>query len=84
VRDGDVVVELNGKAVDSPGALTRMVAPLAPKTQATLKLVRDGKEVVARLQVGQRPDGNPVAQPSKDEPAPGSPRSRSSTRRSRT
>jgi serine protease Do len=72
LREGDVVVDFNGKAIDAPGTLTRAVGQLSPGVGAALKLLRDGKERTVRLQLGERPDApSTAARPPRggDEPA---------------
>jgi serine protease DegQ len=55
VRPGDVLVEVNGKAVPNPSAMLNVVAAVQPGTQATLKLLRNGDSVALKLTVGKRP-----------------------------
>ncbi len=74
LQDGDVVVALNDAPVDAPPALSRAVATISPGANVALKVLRDGKEVVVRFQVGERPDdGARASSPnSAPEEAPGS------------
>jgi serine protease DegQ len=55
VRPGDVLVEVNGKAVPNPSAMLNVVAAVQPGSVATLKLVRNGNPVALTLTVGKRP-----------------------------
>lgn len=68
VESGDVVVEVNGRAVDSPNALSRAVAAVEPGRKVELKVLRNGKERRLKVSVGerdaQRLDGAP---PSEEE-----------------
>jgi serine protease Do len=54
VQSGDVVIDLNGRAVDSPGALSRAVASVRPGGTAKLRLLREGKERVVEVKVAER------------------------------
>jgi serine protease Do len=67
VKPGDVVVSLDGKAVESSGALTRGVALVPPGQKVTLGLLRDGKETSLSFQVAKRPDEEELAQGGSDE-----------------
>src|SRR2546422_9611420 len=44
LKDGDVIVEFNGKKVSDNRHLRLMVAQTAPGTRVTVKAIRDGKE----------------------------------------
>lgn len=43
LKEGDVIVEFNGKKVEDNRQLRLMVAQCAPGTKASLKVIRDGK-----------------------------------------
>jgi serine protease DegQ len=55
VRPGDVLVEVNDKAVPNPSAMLNVVAAVQPGSMATLKLLRNGNPVALKLTVGKRP-----------------------------
>jgi serine protease Do len=61
VKAGDVVVAVNGKAVEDRGQLTRAVAAIAPGGKATLSLLRKGKKQEVVVTVGTRPDEEALA-----------------------
>jgi serine protease Do len=61
VKAGDVVVAVNGKAVEDRGQLTRLVAAIPPGGKAALSLYRDGKKQELTVTVGQRPDEDALA-----------------------
>ncbi len=61
VKAGDVVVSVNGKAVEDRGQLTRVVAAIPPGGKASLSLYRDGKKQDLTVTVGQRPDEEALA-----------------------
>jgi serine protease Do len=56
LKDGDVVIELNGKRVTDNRHLRVMVAQTAPKTKVTLKVLREGKEQLITATLGELPD----------------------------
>jgi len=56
VQAGDVVTALNGKAVDSSGALTRGVALIPPGQSADLTVVRGSDQKKFSVKVAQRPE----------------------------
>lgn len=56
VEPGDVIVSVNGKAVDTSGALTRAVSLVTPGDKVTLVLLRRGAEKTLTFPVAQRPD----------------------------
>jgi serine protease Do len=68
VEAGDVVLALNGRAVDSSGALTRGVALIPPGGNADLTVLRNGQKKQLSVKVAQRPeDENAVARGEFDE-----------------
>jgi serine protease Do len=54
-KEGDVVIEFNGKKVTDFRQFRFMVAQTAPKTKVTLKLLRDGKEKTVTATLGTLP-----------------------------
>jgi serine protease Do len=68
---GDVVLAINGKDVDSAGALTRSVSLVPPGGKVDVDLIRNGQKKKVTLVVGQRPDDEAVvgrAEGAEDEP----------------
>ena len=57
IRQGDVVVAINGTAVDTSRALIRTVAGVPPGQAVRLMLLRDGRQQEVSVQVGRRPAG---------------------------
>jgi serine protease Do len=55
LKEGDVIVEFNGKKVNDSRHLRLMVAQTAPGTRANLKVIRDGKEETLTVKVGELP-----------------------------
>jgi len=56
IAEGDVVVEFNGKKVDSPSDLRALVGELAVGDKVQIELIRDGKKETVELIVGEWPD----------------------------
>jgi serine protease Do len=56
LKEGDVVIEFNGKPVTDSRHLRLMVAQVPPDTKATLKVVRDGKEKSFTATLGELSD----------------------------
>lgn len=54
VRQGDVVLEVNGIKVKNNNDLLKQIASLAPGQKARLTLWRNGKQVVKTVTLGQR------------------------------
>jgi len=67
VREGDVVVDVNGKKVEGPRELQLMVAGLLPGTKVDVKVIRDGKEKIFNIVLAERPGSRIAAneQPAK-------------------
>ncbi|GGC54032.1 hypothetical protein GCM10011504_35550 [Siccirubricoccus deserti] len=55
LRQGDIVVAINGDRVDTSRALVRSVAAVPPGHTLRLTVVRDGRERELPVQVGRRP-----------------------------
>ena len=55
LKDGDVVVEFNGKKVTDSRHLRLMVSQTPPATKAPLKVIRDGKEQTLTVKLGELP-----------------------------
>jgi serine protease Do len=58
---GDLVVSMNGKPIESSGALTRGVATIPPGEQVALTILRRGAEKKLSLTVAKRPDEEALA-----------------------
>jgi serine protease Do len=58
---GDLVVAMDGKPIESSGALTRGVATVPPGQKVTLTFIRKGSEKKATLTVAKRPDEDALA-----------------------
>jgi serine protease Do len=53
LREGDVIVEMNGKKVSDSRAMRLQIAQAAPNTTASLKVLRDGKTQDLRTTLGE-------------------------------
>jgi serine protease Do len=67
IKDKDVIVELDGKAVSTGRELSSAVAALPVGKAVPVKLFRDGKEMTVMVQLAERKDQETVAQ-SRQEP----------------
>jgi serine protease Do len=56
LEPGDVITQLNGKAVTDVQVLRNEIAAMAPGTDAKLKIVRDGKEQDVTVKIGEQPE----------------------------
>lgn len=54
VKQGDVILEVNGKVAENDSALLKAIAGLAPGDKARLTLWRNNKRVVKTITLGQR------------------------------
>ena len=70
VRRGDVVVAFNDKEIQNVSQLRNMVARTLVGTTARVKVLREGKEQVISVKIGERPTDEMLA---KREPAGSSP-----------
>ncbi|MEO7318465.1 MAG: Do family serine endopeptidase [Chthoniobacteraceae bacterium] len=70
IKEGDVVVAVDGKQVEGREDLIKIVSSKSPGTEVSVKLLRDGKETVVPVKLGERPSKNEVA---KVEPADADP-----------
>ncbi len=62
LKADDVIIRLDGEAVESAGALTRAVGFMPPGKELSLTVVRDGEETKQQLTLGERPDLEGVAE----------------------
>jgi S1-C subfamily serine protease len=55
IRDGDVVVSVDGIAIDATHPLDAVLTQFAPGKTVTIELLRDGQSVKVQLTLGTRP-----------------------------
>jgi len=60
LKQGDIVVEYEGKPVKNFGDLPRMVGNTAPGTKVSLKVLRNGKEKTFHVKLGMLPEEDAV------------------------
>ncbi len=65
----DVVVEVNGAAINNSRDLARKIADLAPDSPARLTVVRDGKQQPAMVKLGTFPSSDKLASLEQDAPS---------------
>ncbi len=56
LREGDVLVSVDGKPVSTVGGVQEAVADVAPNTEVPIVIRRDGAETTVRVVLGARPD----------------------------
>jgi serine protease Do len=61
MEPGDVVLSVNGKEIDSAGALTRTVSLVPPGGKVDVQFLRNGQKKSLAFAVGTRPDEEAVA-----------------------
>jgi len=59
VKPGDVLLQVGDKQVVGTPSMLNVVAALAPGSHASLKLKRDGRDIVLQVTVGKRPKPQP-------------------------
>jgi serine protease Do len=62
LKEGDFIVEFNGKKVDDNRHLRLMASQTAPKTKVTLKVIRDGKDKTFTVTLDELSDKLAAAQ----------------------
>jgi C-terminal processing protease CtpA/Prc len=56
IEDGDVIVEFDGKKIESTDELRKLVADAGAGDEVTVKVVRDGQTKTLKLTIGEWPD----------------------------
>ena len=72
LREEDIITSLDGKPVDSAGALTRAVGQLRPDSRVKVELLRGGKPQTLEVTLGTRPamDGEEEVAPRNAQATP--------------
>ena len=72
IKQGDVIVKIDGKDVTPDQTLSYLAARVAPGTRIPVELIRDGKTVTVQVTVGKRPPEEQIGgfDPDADEGAP--------------
>jgi len=61
IKVGDIIIEINGKPIKDTQSLLLTIAAVKVGERATIKVIRDGKEITFRVTVGERKDTQEVA-----------------------
>lgn len=69
VKIEDVIIELDGKAIESIPSFRNKIAGTEPGKKVELKVVREGKEMAVSVTLGDRPGGTVVSTKPADQPA---------------
>ena len=56
IKEGDVIVEVNGKKITDPRHLRLTIAQTPPKSKVALKVLRDGKEKIFTVTLAPLPE----------------------------
>ncbi len=68
LKPDDIIVSVNGEAVDSARTLTRTVGFMQPGREVTLQVLRGGDKRELKVTLGERPDLERVRRPQAPEP----------------
>ena len=69
LQTGDIVLELNGQAVNGPDDLSVHISQMAPGTVAHLRIFRKGQNETVDVTLGESPEKTPTAQNNAEAPA---------------
>lgn len=61
IKPGDIITKVDGKTVDTPNGLSRLIAGLDPAGAATVEIVRDGKRQMISVALADRRESPVVA-----------------------
>jgi serine protease Do len=61
VKPGDVITKVDGKVVDTPNVLSRLIATIEPGATTTLEVVRDGQRMNVTVHLSERRENAVVA-----------------------
>ncbi|MCF8035620.1 MAG: DegQ family serine endoprotease [Desulfobacteraceae bacterium] len=67
IKPNDIITAINGKSVDSPRELSKLVADIQPGEEAKIRFVRDGKTKTATVTLVKR-DAEKMAERGETEP----------------
>ena len=60
LKQGDVIIKVNGKEVENSADIRKQIVPKQPGTEVELTLIRDGKEINVKVTLAEAP-GEPIA-----------------------
>jgi serine protease Do len=61
IKPGDIITKVDGKAVETPNMLSRLIAGLPPGATARIEVVRDGRRQLLPVPLSERQDAPVVA-----------------------
>ncbi len=61
LKQGDVILKLNGKQVNDVGELRNKIALTSPGTTVKFDILRDGKKKTLKVKIGEQPDAKIVS-----------------------
>ncbi len=61
LKQGDVILKLNGKTVNDVGELRNKIALTSPGTTVKFDILRDGKKKAIKVKIGEQPDARIVS-----------------------
>ncbi len=61
LKQGDVILKLNGKPVNDVGELRNKIALTAPGTKVRFEILRNGKKKTIEVKIGEQPDSRIVS-----------------------
>jgi serine protease Do len=61
LKPGDIILRVDGKLVDTPNALSRVIATIMPGSSTTLDVVRDGSHQTVTVLLTEKKEGVVVA-----------------------
>ena len=67
MKDGDIIVSVDGKAIDDAAALLRVIADKTPGSKAAITVWRDGKTTELSVTLGERKTSQTGDQNGKDQ-----------------
>ncbi|HZC68576.1 MAG TPA: Do family serine endopeptidase [Nitrospirales bacterium] len=70
LKPGDIIAKVNGRRVETPSALSRSVAGLAPGTKVDLEIIRSGERRSLTVDLGERKEETIVASIPSPPPQP--------------
>jgi len=56
LQSGDLIIEIDGKVIDTVGSLRNIVALMKPEEELTMKVLRDGEPLELTASISQFPD----------------------------
>jgi serine protease Do len=62
IKEGDLIIELEGQKIEDSQHLTNLVASYAPGTEVELVVIRDKGRKTFRVKLGERPEEEKLAQ----------------------